>query len=288
MEKIKNNNTFRLFNYKWKKVPDWGIKTEKIYVNWYLKRYGFKNIASLKKFLKTKNNIFDAGCGVGRDTKLFAKLAPKSNIFACDQSTHALKEVRKKLGKLKNVKIFKADITKKIKKKEKFDFISCDQVLHHTPNPGQTLKNLYSSLKVGGYLNFFVCRKKNAYRDFVDDHLMNYFQNKSPKELWEFSKIVTNFGKALYDLKILNVKFNNKKYSNIQIFIHNQIFRCWYNPNIDLKLSISSNYDWFSNNPRYNTYEIKKILKNSLKNYKIINTFNDDASVSIKIKKLKN
>tara|TARA_Y100000591_G_C21789029_1_gene675488 strand:+ start:483 stop:1346 length:864 start_codon:yes stop_codon:yes gene_type:complete len=287
MEKIKNKNTFRLFNYKWKNVPEWGLKTEDIYIKWYLKRYKFQNILSLKKFLKTKKNILDAGCGLGRDTKLFAKLNPNANIFACDQSQNAIKEVKKNLKQFKNVIIFKADITKKIKINKKFDFISCDQVLHHTPNPGLTLKNLYSNLNVGGYLNFFTCRKKNPYRDFVDDELMNYFQNKSPQELWKFSEIVTNFGKALYDLKINNIKFNKKKYSNLQLFIHNQIFRCWYNPKIDFKLSISSNYDWFSNNPRYSLRELKKILKTSLKNFKIVSTYEDDASVSIKIKKLK-
>ena len=32
MNKIENKNTFRLFDYKWKKVPDWGIKL-KIYIS---------------------------------------------------------------------------------------------------------------------------------------------------------------------------------------------------------------------------------------------------------------
>ena len=287
MNKIENKNTFRLFDYKWRKVPDWGIKTKNIYIKWYLERYNFKNINSLKNFLRSKKNILDAGCGLGRDTELFAKLNPKANIFACDQSSNAVNFAKKKLKKYKNVKIFRADITKKIKVNKQFDFISCDQVLHHTPNPGITLRNLFSKLNKNGYLNFFACRKKNIYRDYVDDELMNYFQNKSPNELWKFSEVITKFGKALYDLKINNVKFNNKKYPSIQMFVHNQIFRCWYNPNINFNLSVSSNYDWFSNNPRYSLLELKKILKSSIKNYKIINTFEDDASVSIIIKKIK-
>ena len=56
--------------------------------------------------------------------------------------------------------------------------------------------------------------EKNIYRDYVDDELMNYFQNKSPNELWKFSEVITKFGKA--DLKINNVKFNNKKYPSIK------------------------------------------------------------------------
>ena len=116
---------------------------------------------------------------------------------------------------------------------------------------------------------------------------MNYFQNKSPKELWKFSEVVTHFAKALNKLGIKDIKFKNKKYENLQIFIHNQIFRAWYNEKVDFKFSVSSNYDWFSNNPRYTLKEIKKILRSSLKNYRVLSTFEDDASISIKIKKIK-
>jgi hypothetical protein len=55
-KKIKNFNTFRFFNYKWKKVPSWGAVTAKQYTKWYLKRYGFKNIKTFKKFI---NNWMD-------------------------------------------------------------------------------------------------------------------------------------------------------------------------------------------------------------------------------------
>ena len=54
-----------------------------------------------------------------------------------------LTEQKKDLKKFKNVTIFQQDITKKFKLNKKFDFISCDQVLHHTPYPGKTLKNLF-------------------------------------------------------------------------------------------------------------------------------------------------
>ena len=46
VKRIKNRDTFKFFNYKWKKVPEWASKTEKIYVNWYLQRYKYKTIAN--------------------------------------------------------------------------------------------------------------------------------------------------------------------------------------------------------------------------------------------------
>lgn len=285
--RIKNKDTFRFFNYKWKRVPEWAEKTDKIYVNWYLRRYRYKTLSNLKKFLKNKQNILEAGCGVARDSKLFAKLNPNAKIYGCDQSLNAIKRAKKDLRKYKNVEIFHQDITKKIKINKKFDFISCDQVLHHTPYPGKTLKNLFSSLKKNGYLNFFVCRKKNDYRDYVDDNIMMHFRGKSPKKLWNFAIDVTKFAKSIHDLNIKNLKFNKKKYKNLQLFVHNNIFRAWYDPNLKFDLSVSSNYDWFSNNPRFKLNEIKKIVQDSLKDFKYISTYEDDASISISIKKIK-
>ena len=286
IKKIQNKNTFRFFNYKWKKVPTWASQTEKKYVNWYLQRYKYKSLINLKKFLSNKKDILEAGCGLARDSKLFAQLNKNANVYGCDQSLAAIKKAKKDLKKFKNVYLFQQDITKKIKFNKTFDFISCDQVLHHTPDPGKTLKNLFSSLKKNGYLNFFVCRKKNVYRDYIDDHIMNHFRNKSPRELWDFALKVTNFAKSLHELKINNLRFNKKKYDNLQLFVHNNTFRTWYDPKIKFDLSVSSNYDWFSNNPRYNLKEMKKIISSNLKNYKIVSIYEDDASISISVKKI--
>ena len=286
VKRIKNKDTFKFFNYKWKKVPEWAAKTENIYINWYLRRYRYKNLSRLKKFLKNKKYILEAGCGVARDSKLFAQLNPKANVFGCDQSINAVNRAKKDLKKFKNVTIFQQDITKKIKLNTKFDFISCDQVLHHTPYPGKTLKNLFSLLKKNGYLNFFVCRKKNDYRDLVDDHIMMHFRGKSPKELWNFAVKVTNFAKSLHELKINNINFKKKKYKNLQLSIHNNVFRAWYNPDLKFDLSVSSNYDWFSNNPRFELNELKKIVKMNLRGFKYISIYEDDASISMSIKKI--
>ena len=286
IKKIQNKNTFRFFNYKWKKVPSWAKDTDKKYVNWYLTRYGYKNKKNFAKFLKNKKNILEAGCGLARDSRLFATLNNRANVFACDQSLIAINHAKKDLKKFKNIHFFQQDITKKFKTKKKFDLISADQVLHHTPNPGKTLKNLFSNLNRGGYLNFFVCKKKNIYRDFIDDYIMDHFRNKSAKELWNFAVDVTKFAKSLYDLGIENVNFKKKKYKNLQLFIHYNSFRFWYDPKLNFNLCVSSNYDWFSNNPRYDLLDLKKYLRKNLKNYKIVRKYEDDASVSMIIKKI--
>jgi len=278
----KNKNlTLKFFDSKWFRVPTWAEDTEAIYRKWYLKRYGYNTEQNLKKFLKDKHYILDAGCGLGRDSKFFGELNPKATIIAVDQSPHAIKAAKKVV----KGKVLKLDITK-MKLKERFDFISCDQVIHHTPNPNKTLIRLFKHLNKGGVINFSVCRKKNKYRDFTDDVLMKYARKMSTDELWKFSHTITLFGKALHDLKIKKITFEGKKYDSIQRFVHNNLFRCWYNPDVDFTLSVSSNYDWFSGNPRFNLKEVKSEILKGLPKYKLLRTYQDDATISVSLKKL--
>ena len=286
MKKPNKKITFNFFDYKWQKVPTWAKDTEKMYRNWYLQRYGYKTLERLKKFLKDKHRILEAGCGLARDSKMFAELNPEANIIALDQSMLALKVAHQTLLPFKNCHVVWGDLDKQLMPFGKFDFISCDQVLHHTPNPTKTLRNLYSNLKPNGVLNFFVCRKKNEYRDFVDDQIMDKARTMTPEKLWKFAEAVTYFAKTLHDLDIPDVNFGGKKYESLQRFIHNQVFRCWYNPNIGFDLSISSNYDWFSGNPRFNAKEVRNMMKRGLGPHKVLNFYEDDASISVSIRKI--
>ena len=278
----KKELTFKFFDYKWHKLPNYAENTKSFYKKWYLKRYGHTT-GTLKKFLKDKHKILDAGCGLGRDSNFFAELNPKANITAVDQSPSAVKVTKKYLPS--NCKVIRDDITK-MKLKEKFDFISCDQVIHHTPSPNKTLINLMRHLNKGGVINFSVCRKKNKYRDFVDDVLMHNGRKMTPKQLWDFSDVVTKFGKALYDLNIKNIKFEDRKYPDIQRYVHDNLFRCWYNPDISFELSSCQTYDWFSGNPRFNEKEVRTQILKGLPKYKLLRLFKDDATISVSLKKL--
>ena len=285
MEKIKatdKNLTFKFFNSKWFRVPDWAEATEKIYREWYLKRYGYLNVESLREFLKDKNSILDAGCGLGRDSKFFSELNPNAMIKSIDQSQYAI-EVAKKTLKDTRCEVVQGDITE-LDLKVKFDFISCDQVIHHTPDPNKTLKILMKHLNKGGVINFSVCKKKNKYREFVDDVLMDYARDMTPDELWKFSHTITQFGKELYDLKRGSVKFEGEEYENIQRFIHDNVFRCWYSPDVDFNLSVSSNYDWFSSNPRFSMEEVKNEILKDIPLCEVLVLNEDKATISVSLK----
>lgn len=278
----KKELTFKFFNYKWYRLPNYAKDTKHFYKKWYMKRYGYTK-KSLKKFLENKDSILDAGCGLGRDSKFFSELNHFADIVAVDQSPIAVRVTKKYLPS--TCKVIREDIIT-MKLKERFDFISCDQVIHHTPNPHKTLINLMRHLNKGGIINFSVCRKKNKYRDFADDILMNNGRKMSPSELWKFSEAVTRFGKALYDLKVKNIKFEGKNYPDIQRYVHDNLFRCWYNPTVSFDISNSITYDWFSGNPRFNLKEVKQKILKGLPKYKLLRIYEDDATISVSLKKL--
>lgn len=276
--------TFNFFDYKWSLVPTWAKKTEGIYRQWYLSRYGYKNMQGLKKFLAKKMDICEAGCGLARDSKMFAEVAPHARILAVDQSPHALAGAKKTLAPFKNCETMRGDITS-FKPGRMFDFISCDQVLHHTPHPDKTLAHFYSLVKPGGVINFSVCKKKNEYREVIDELIMRNAPSMKPKDLWVFAEKVTELAKAVHDLGIKNVKFGKTTYSNLQRYMHNHVFRAWYNPDLPFELSVSSNYDWFSGNPRYSESELRKKILGSIKNYTILHFNEDDAVFSVSLRK---
>lgn len=286
-EHIIKEDVFKFFNYKWMRVPEWAESTEKIYREWYLKKYDFKSTKGFKNFLKSRTKCADMGAGLGRDVKFFRELASSLDITAVDQSAPALRTLKKNNPTIHTVKL---DIT--ISKEvlqilgRDFDFISCDQVLHHTPNPLAVLKTFSKMLKHDGVIHFFVCNKKNEFRDLADDVLMHHARYLSPKRLWQFAEVVTSLGKELHQIHEGKVRFKNRIYPSLQNYVHNNLFRCWYNPDISFELSVSSNYDWFSNNPRYSVEEVKSWMNQLEDSLEIVNLYSDDASVAVVARKI--
>ncbi|MBI4060275.1 MAG: class I SAM-dependent methyltransferase [Elusimicrobia bacterium] len=276
--------TFGFFEHKWRKAPQWAQATKKIYRAWYLKRYGYHAAAGLRRFLRDKTRILEAGCGGARDSEFFAECNGSAEIVAMDQSPSALKVASRTLRRFKNCRVVRADITK-FRGQGSFDFISCDQVLHHTPDPAATLRHFYRSLSPGGVLSFSVCRKKNPRRDLVDDLIMERARSLSHKQLWRLAAASTSLGKVLHELKIGDVRFGGRKYADIQRFIHDQVFRCWYSPDVDFALSMSSNYDWFSGNPRFSASELRRMMRRGLGPHKVLRFYEDDATISVSIRK---
>ncbi len=266
----KNKNqqqTNEMFSDKWTKVEEMETvsKMEETQLKWYLSLYGFKNDSDLALFLKTKKIIIDAGCGLGYKANWFAQLSPESLVIGIDYS-EAAEIAAKRYSDQKNLFFVRGDIADTHIKESTIDYISCDQVIHHTEDPEQTFAHLASLLSKGGELACYVYAKKAVPRELLDDYFRTEVHKYSKEELWEFSKQMTQLGKILTDLKItievpdmplLRIQGGQM---DLQRFIYWNFIKCFWREDWGHELCDSTNFDWYSpsNAARYTREEFDK------------------------------
>jgi SAM-dependent methyltransferase len=243
------------FSAKWQRATDFGHeeKSRSFYVNWYLERYKFGTTEQLAEFLNSKTRILDAGTGVGRDTRLYADNS-QGVVFGVDFSL-AIDSAYKHLQSYSNVHLIQADLTQLPFPAGFFDFIACDQVLHHTPNTEESFHKLASRLASGGDLSIYVYRKKAPLREFADDYLRDVAANMTEEQVWELSEQLTELGRVLSevnaavtvpDIPALGVKAGTY---DVQRFIYWHMLKCYWNASLTVPDNVLTNFDWYK--PHY-------------------------------------
>lgn len=245
------------FAFKWKMIgQSYGYeeKSRAIRQQWYLDRFGFKTRDRLSSFLRDKRLVLDAGTGSGVDAAMFAESGV--TVFAIDLSQEAAYATHRHLGHLPNVHVIQGNLQNLPFPNSMFDYVSCDQVLHHTPDPSKSFAELVRCLCLGGLLAVYVYRRKGPIREFVDDYIRGHMVNASPETCFEVCRSLTLLGKALAELNVkvdissdiplLGIKSGSY---DIQRFIYWNVMKCYWNPDYDLTTNIAINFDWY--HPRY-------------------------------------
>jgi 2-polyprenyl-3-methyl-5-hydroxy-6-metoxy-1,4-benzoquinol methylase len=98
-----------------------------------------------------QKSILEAGCGAGRFTEILAE--SNSFVTAIDLSI-AVVANQSNNGSKSNVRIARASILDLPFDYEQFDIVFCPGVVQHTPNPQESIKELYKHVKPGGWLVF--------------------------------------------------------------------------------------------------------------------------------------
>jgi len=227
-----------VFARKWGMVPDYGhdAATRDFQREWYLQRFGWETTDQLKQFLIQKERILDAGCGLGRDVKFYAENT-KGTVFGVDISDGIIL-AQEKLGHLPNMHIIKADMTRLPFPADYFDFIACDQALHHTPNTRDSFTKLVNHLKPRGHIAVYVYSKKGVARELADNLIRKYTTEMSHDDCMTFAKACTTFGRAVSRLN-----------SEMQRDIYWNIFKCFWNEDYDFNTNVATNFDWYR--PKY-------------------------------------
>ncbi|WP_297213212.1 MULTISPECIES: class I SAM-dependent methyltransferase [Thermodesulfovibrio] len=169
-------NTERSFRDKWEKNEkaffEITNKEGSEIQNWILNRNGWKDLKELREFLKNKKRILDAGCGNGRVTKLLRENSPcETEIIGIDLVSASI--AHKNLKGYKNIFFYERDLLSNLRDLGKFDFIYCQEVLHHTKDPRTAFNNLIQILEEEGIIAIYVYKKKAPIREFTDDYIRN-------------------------------------------------------------------------------------------------------------------
>lgn len=246
------SQTHGSFKAKWENNPNSFyadlLNPESEITQWVLRRNNFSDFSSLGKYLEMRKRILDAGCGNGRVTNLMAGLT-SNQITGIDFSSYDV--AGKSLEHLKNVTIKQANLLTSLEHLGEFDFIYCQEVLHHTGDAHKGFKNLASILAPGGDLAIYVYKKKAAVREFVDDHIRDQIKGLSYENAQKVCENITVLGKNLSHIKdtfqvpdIPELGIKEGEYT-VQRFLYHYFMKCFWNDGLSFNENVTINYDWY-------------------------------------------
>lgn len=265
-------HTQEAFSNKWAQTEhhshdfDVDLKRQK---NWYLELYGFKSEDEFSQYLKSCSLVLDAGAGKCGKAAWFAQLSPQTTVIAADIST-SLERAADFYKNIDNLVFVRCDIASlPFFKNDIFDYVSCDQVIHHTADPYKTFKELVRLIAPQKETAVYVYRKKALPRELIDDYFREYSKKLTQDELMVLSKQITQLGKILTEDK--------KEYAfpaipalqieggpmTIQRFIYWNFLKCYWNDEMGEHNSTMTNFDWYSPSLafRYSEKEFRTWIK---------------------------
>lgn len=221
--------------------------------SWILRRNGFGTSDDLKDYLKDKKRLLDSGCGNGRVTALLRRYSPETTeVVAIDLVSSEIARENLEAHSLSyNVIFLEKDLLGDLKALGKFDFIYCQEVLHHISNPEQGFQNLCKLLSPGGEIAIYVYKRKAPVREFVDDYVRSKISRLPYEEAIQVCNQITELGRSLLQHgitiqvpRVEALEIEEGEY-DLQRFIYHFFMKCFWNPDLTFKENVAINYDWY-------------------------------------------
>ena len=249
-----SKQTYISFSDKWQKNKSLAfsetLREGSDIFNWIITRNGFSCSEDFSKYLSSKRHILDAGCGNGRVTALLhSHSSSEANLVGVDLT--AAEVAAENLNHLDRVSVSQKDLLDDLSDLGTFDFIYCQEVLHHTTDPKQAFLNLCSRLDHGGEIAIYVYKKKGPIREFSDDLIRDKISCLAYEEAVAEMSGLTDLGRALTDvnakvyvpdIKVLGIPAGEY---DVQRLLYHFFLKCFWNPNLKYEENVAINYDWY-------------------------------------------
>jgi len=201
--------------------------------------------------------VLDAGCGMGRFTRVALELGAEVVAVDLSDAVERTKELLKRYPKLH---LIQCDLLKLPLKKEIFDIVYSQGVVHHTANTKKAFENISELVKPRGMLTVWVYGKAGRYRDFKTNPLRQdrqYFKKIMPV-VW----LVVLFRGIISDsLRTVTTKMPipllySLCYIIAWIGILPLIKYLTFSVHSNWRVRLQENFDWLS--PEYQTHHTKE------------------------------
>lgn len=292
---MESNNTNKSFKEKWENNPtlvfEQTLNENSEIFKWITQRNGFGTPKDFRDYLQDKKTILDAGCGNGRVTALLQKYAD-TNATIMGIDLNADKVAASNLKNLPNVRVENANLLEDLSSLGTFDFIYCQEVLHHTGNAKKGFQNLCELLNPNGEIAIYVYKIKAPIREFVDDFVREKIANMSYAEAMQVSSQITKLGKQLTDLKVtidvpeIGVLGIEKGQYDLQRFFYHFFMKCFWNDEHSFEDNAAINYDWYhpQNCTRHTKEEVLQWFTDN--NLKVIFSHTDFYGITVRGRKI--
>jgi SAM-dependent methyltransferase len=250
-----HDNTAKSFKDKWENNQSLALQEtsregSEIF-RWILERNGFHSAEALRHFLSTKRRILDAGCGNGRVSALLRKYSDPADTAIVGIDLVAADIAAKNLSNAPNMQFLQMDLLSDLSALGTFDFIYCQEVLHHTDDPQGAFQNLTRHLAPGGELAIYVYKVKAPLREHADDFIRGKIADKPYDDAMHDCREIAALGKAL---SAANVRINVPQVRvlgieageyDIQRFLYHFFLKCFWNNELSAEDNAAVNYDWY-------------------------------------------
>lgn len=285
------NNTYKSFSDKWHKNSglafDNTLDPASTIFKWIMERNGFKDGEALRQFLSKKKRILDAGCGNGRVTALLRSYSDPTETEIVGIDLTAADVAAENLKDFQNVSFFSKNLLDELIDLGKFDYIYCQEVLHHTGNARKAFENLVKILEKDGEIGIYVYKKKAPAREYVDDYVREKISGMSYDDAMRYCRQLTELGKVLSEQKI-NLKIpavdlleiEEGEY-DLQRFIYHFFAKIFWNDEFNFEDNTVINYDWYhpQDCTRHTIEEVREWFKQN--NLAIVHEFVDHYGITV-------